>query len=120
MKVLLDMNLPLRLAGLLTKKGIETVHWFYIGAPNAKDTEIMEYAHENNYTVLTCDLDFSAILSATHGLKPSVVQLRFQCLDTENTATLLVSALLQNESELEKGAILSIDIKKARVRLLPL
>jgi len=30
----------------------------------------------NDYTVLTLDLDFSAILAATQGRKPSVVQLR--------------------------------------------
>jgi uncharacterized protein (DUF433 family) len=32
----------------------------------------------------------------------------------------IVSALNQNSSELDKGAILSVDTKKARVRLLPL
>ena len=35
MKVLLDMNLPPKLAELLTDRGIESVHWFSIGAPNA-------------------------------------------------------------------------------------
>lgn len=36
----------------------------------------MAYARSNNYVVLTHDLDFGAILAATHGEKPSVVQIR--------------------------------------------
>jgi len=120
MKVLLDMNLPITLAVLLKGKGVDSTHWFNIGAPDAKDTEIMKYARDNDYIVASCDLDFSAILAVTHGQKPSVVQIRAQGLHTEKTAEIIVSALLQNANELKKGAILSIDTKKARVRLLPL
>jgi len=36
----------------------------------------MAYASVNGYVVLTHDLDFSAILAATQGEKPSVVQIR--------------------------------------------
>lgn len=36
----------------------------------------MAYAKANEYIVLTHDLDFSTILAATHGEKPSVVQIR--------------------------------------------
>ena len=36
----------------------------------------MMFAATHNYIVLTHDLDFSAILAATRGEKPSVVQIR--------------------------------------------
>ena len=120
MKILLDMNLPPKLADLLMIKGIETAHWFNIGAPDAKDIEIMEYARNNNFIVMTCDLDFSAILSATRGLKPSVIQIRTQGFNAEQIVGIIYSVLQQNTKELEKGAILTMDTKKARVRLLPL
>ena len=71
---------------MLTDMGIESVHWYGIGTPNAKDTEIMAYAKEHDYVVLTCDLDFSAILSTTHGHKPSVVQLRTHGLTVRKVA----------------------------------
>jgi len=58
MKALLDMNLPPKLARFLTEKGIESVHWFSIGAPDASDKEIMAYARNNGYIVMSCDLDF--------------------------------------------------------------
>jgi len=36
----------------------------------------MAYARTHDFVVLTHDLDFGAILAATHGDKPSVVQIR--------------------------------------------
>jgi predicted nuclease of predicted toxin-antitoxin system len=120
MKLLLDMNLSPALAELLLGKGIDAVHWYAIGKHDADDSEIMAYARNNGYIVLTCDLDFSAILSASHGSKPSVVQLRKNLIQAEQVVDLLTDVLLQNAEDLMKGAILSIDIKKARLRLLPL
>ena len=73
MKLLVDMNLSPRWVGVLAEAGIEAVHWSILGAKNAPDPEIMAYASANDYVVLTHDLDFSAILAATHGDKPIVV-----------------------------------------------
>ena len=120
MIVLLDMNIPLKYSSLLADRGIQSLRWSDIGAPNASDKEIMAYARENNCIVLTCDLDFSAILSATHDQKPSVAQIRASVLHAERAVDLVASALIQNADEMDKGAILSIDSKKARLRLLPL
>jgi len=120
MKILLDMNIPLKYAELLAKRNIECIRWSDIGAPNAADTEIMEYARNNDFIILTFDLDFSVILSVTHELKPSVAQIRASILYAEKAADLISTALLQNADDLQKGAILSIDLKKARIRLLPL
>jgi len=120
MKVLIDMNLSPKLADILSAKGIPAEHWYKIGAPNAKDTEIIAYAKDNNYAVLTCDLDFSTILALTKGQKPSVVQLRMQVIWLEQTGEMIASAISQCISELESGAILTIDQNKNRLRLLPL
>jgi predicted nuclease of predicted toxin-antitoxin system len=120
MKLLLDMNIPLKYAGLLNEKGIETLRWSEVGAPNASDMEIMAYARANNLIVLTFDLDFSTMLSITHDSKPSIAQIRASILYAEKSADFIADSLLRNADELEKGAILSIDIKNARIRLLPL
>jgi len=120
MKILLDMNIPFKYAALLTKRGIECLRWSDVGSPNATDLEIMEYARNNDFIVLTFDLDFSVILSVTHELKPSVAQIRASILHAENAVELISTALLQNADDLKKGAILSMDLKKARIRLLPL
>jgi predicted nuclease of predicted toxin-antitoxin system len=76
MKLLVDMNLSPRWIGLLQDAGWEAVHWSAVGKVSAPDSEVMAYAAQHDYVVLTLDLDFSAILAATHGNKPSVVQIR--------------------------------------------
>ena len=120
MKILIDMNLSPILAKMLNDMGIESVHWYKIGTPDAKDTEIMAYAKEHDYIVLTCDLDFSAILSTTHGHKPSVVLMRSHGFSIEKAAEFISSSIIQCSAELKKGAILTIDANRARMRLLPL
>ncbi|MBZ5658202.1 MAG: DUF5615 family PIN-like protein [Acidobacteriia bacterium] len=70
MKLLVDMDLSLRWIGLLRNAGWEAVHWSAVGKVNAPDLEIMAYAAQHDHVVLTHDLDFSAILAATHGEKP--------------------------------------------------
>jgi len=120
MKLLLDMNIPLCYLELLSAKGIDSVRWSDIGACDAEDTEIMDYARTNNYIILTCDLDFSAILSYTHERKPSIMQIRASVLHAQRAVELIAITLNKNAADLEKGAILSIDAKNARLRLLPL
>ena len=120
MKILLDMNIPLKYAALLSNKGIESLRWSDIGSPSAADNEIIAYSRDNGYIVLTFDLDFSAILSSTHDSKPSIAQIRASVRNAEQTVDFIVATLLQNAHELDQGAILTIDSRKSRIRLLPL
>jgi predicted nuclease of predicted toxin-antitoxin system len=108
MKLLVDMNLSPRWVSLLADAGIEAAHWSTIGSAKAPDSEIMSYASANGYVVLTHDLDFSAILAATHGEKPSVVQIRSDDLGLDTIGKPVVSAIRQMESELEEGALLTV------------
>ena len=55
---------------------MEAVHWSQVGDPCAADVQIMQWAAREGFVVLTHDLDFGAMLAATQGRKPSVVQLR--------------------------------------------
>jgi predicted nuclease of predicted toxin-antitoxin system len=119
-KLLLDMNLSPRWAAWFAAEGIRAVHWSMLGAPNAPDEAIMAFARAEGYVVLTHDLDFSAILAATKGEKPSVVQIRSDDLRPESIGGLVVQALRQTQGELETGALLTVDTRRARVRLLPL
>jgi len=120
MKLLFDMNLSPKLADSLMARGIESVHWFRIGAPEAVDNEIIAYALANDYVIVTCDLDFSVIMSISHGIKPSVVQIRVQGIQMDRVVDLIILAIQQYTNEIEVGAVLTIDAKKARMRLLPL
>ena len=120
MKILADMNIPLKYIQLFINKDIDITHWSNIGNPNATDIEIMEYADINNYSILTCDLDFSAILSVTKKLKPSIIQVRASIIYADRAVDLIVAVLHRYKNEISKGAILSLELKKSRVRLLPI
>ena len=118
--LLLDANISPKLVGLLRLRGIASVHWVSIGESNSSDAEILQHALLNDWTVVTCDLDFTAILSNSKAKKPSVIQVRMQAIDISQLADLLAAAVLRFGGELSDGAVLSLDTKKARVRLLPL
>ena len=120
MKLLVDMNLSPRWVNLLADAGMVAAHWSTLGANNAPDAEIMAYAREHHWVVLTHDLDFSAILAATHGDKPSVVQIRAEDVSPGVIGAQVVIALRQMTSELEQGALLTVDPSRTRLRVLPL
>jgi predicted nuclease of predicted toxin-antitoxin system len=120
MKLLVDMNLSPRWIGLLVGAGIEAVHWSTQGPMNAPDTKIMAYAQAHDFVVLTHDLDFGAILAATHGEKPSAVQLRSDDVSPDVIGRQVLIALRQMEVELQQGALITVDPGRTRLRVLPL
>jgi predicted nuclease of predicted toxin-antitoxin system len=120
MKLLVDMNLSPRWVELLGKAGFDAAHWSKLGPGNASDAQIMTFARLNGYVVLTHDLDFGAILAATQGTKPSVVQIRSENVGPQVIGQPVIDALLQMTAELERGALLTVDPSRARLRVLPL
>jgi predicted nuclease of predicted toxin-antitoxin system len=114
------MNLSPRWVETLGAAGFNAVHWSSVGAATATDSDIMAWAAANDCIVLTHDLDFSAILAATHGSKPSVVQIRADNLSPAAIGSQLIAALRQMQDELEAGALLTVDTHRTRLTLLPL
>jgi predicted nuclease of predicted toxin-antitoxin system len=119
-KLLVDMNLAPRWVNALAEVGIEAVHWSAVGAYDAPDSELMAYAQAHGCIVLTHDLDFGTILAATHGEKPSVVQIRAEDVSPDQIGPRVIQALRQMTHELEAGALLTVDPNRTRMRLLPL
>ena len=119
-RFLIDMNLSPRWVEFLTIEGYQAVHWSSIGSPYAEDHEIMSYAAQSGFVIITADLGFSAILAATNDFRPSVVQIRSDDLKPERQCPSFVRAVRQFQGELESGALMTIDTGRQRVRLLPL
>lgn len=120
MKIVIDMNLPPSWVGYLEVAGHEAEHWSSIGDPSAPDREILKLARERGSVVLTNDLDFGAILAATGGSSPSVVQLRTQDVTPEAIGATILALLTQFEPELTSGSLISLDASNSRLRRLPL
>ena len=120
MKIVIDMNLSPDWVSVFAKHKIFAVHWSTVGAPDASDRIIMQWAKENQYVVFTHDLDFGALLAATQDENPSVIQVRTQNVLPDYLEALMISAISQAKNYLELGALVTVDEKKARIRVLPL
>ena len=119
MKLLIDMSLSPRWIGFLGSAGHDVTHWSSVGSVFASDSEIIEYAKQHSYIVMTHDLDFSAILAATKGIRPSVVQIRAGDISPEAISKALISALNQAEQDLLRGALVTFGPGRTRIKILP-
>ncbi|MDP9361545.1 MAG: DUF5615 family PIN-like protein [Acidobacteriota bacterium] len=91
-----------------------------LGNPKAPDTAIMGFAREHGFVVFTHDLDFGNILAATNARGPSVIQVRTQDPTPQIIGDVVVSALRDLRSQLERGALVTLELAKMRSRVLPL
>ena len=58
----------------------EVVHAQEIGLATQSDAEIIQYARNNQWTVVTVDADFHALLALSGGDRPSVLRIRCEGL----------------------------------------
>ncbi len=120
MNIVIDMNLSPQWVEVFVEKGHRAIHWSEVGATNATDQEIMKWARSNTFIVFTHDLDFGTILANTDAYGPSVIQVRTQDTAPKAIAHAGLTALTRFEESLTTGAIVTIDEKRARARILPL
>lgn len=120
MKLLIDMNLSPMWVSHLQTAGFEAIHWRDVGHATDSDEVIFDWAKSNGYIVFTNDLDFGAILAATNADGPSVIQLRVQDLLPDRLAPRLIAILQQFKAELTAGALISVDERRSKARILPI
>jgi predicted nuclease of predicted toxin-antitoxin system len=120
MKLLVDMNLSPDWVPLLETYGLNAQHWSKIGAGNAPDTLLMQWAREHDHVILTQDLDFSQLLFATRDNGPSVVLLRMENEFEGGARAHVCRAILAAQNALVKGALLTISDHRVRLRHLPI
>ena len=120
MTILVDNCLPQSWVGYLRENGHTARHWREVGAANAPDTEIMEWAVKNTSIVLTHDLDFTRLLFQSRATLPSVIQLRLDDVRPGGIGQAILLILAQQKEELDRGALVTVKGQKSRLRLLPL
>ncbi|MEX2486378.1 MAG: DUF5615 family PIN-like protein [Nitriliruptoraceae bacterium] len=121
MKLLIDENLPPRVAELLVDAGHDAAHVRDLDAAGASDPEIIELALTDARTIVSADTDFGALLAATGATRPSIVLVR-EVVDRRpaDLVALLVGCIEQLEAQLAAGAMVALTPSDARVRRLPL
>ena len=120
MKILIDMNLTPLWCDVLRGAGHDPVHWSSVGDPRADDATLMQWARDNDCVVFTHDLDFGAILWATQASGPSVIQVRGQDVFPDALGAAVTGALNRFAAELSAGALVVVDVRRSRVRILPI
>ena len=118
MKLLVDESLSPAWALLLVHSGFDAVHWHQLGPGNAPDPEIMSYAVEHGYAILTHDLDFGINLSRSKFIAPSVIQVRTHDTNPHVIGEQVVQAIKSALKELASGALITVDARnRQRLRL---
>lgn len=120
MKLLIDMNLSPRWVEFLVLRGRQAQHWSTLGEAKASDETIMTLARSRGDVVVTSDLDFGTLLALSGDDGPSVIQLRASILAPEVLGPRLLECLARFESQIKVGALIVLDNRRSKVRLLPI
>lgn len=120
MKLLLDQGLPRSAATLLRKAGIDTVHVGEIGYSTADDAMILQRGREEGRIVVTLDADFHALLAHSQASSPSVIRIRIEGLHGPKAAGLIENVLTHCGEDLARGAVVTVQPGRMRIRRLPL
>lgn len=72
------------------------------------------------FTVFTNDLDFGTLLASRKVRHPSVIQASCQEVMLASIGMIVVLTLQEHESYIEAGALVTVDLVKSRVRILPM
>ncbi|ETR69529.1 MAG: hypothetical protein OMM_09518 [Candidatus Magnetoglobus multicellularis str. Araruama] len=114
------MNLSPEWVKVFSDHEIEAIHWIDIGDPRSTDETIMNWAEKNGYIIFTHDLDFGTLLAATQKSKPSVIQVRTHDVTPNYLKDIVINAINQFETHLKNGALIVVNEKKCRARILPI
>ena len=120
MRLLADVHISPRTVEFLSALGHDVVRVGETLPAQASDETIVSYADEDDRFILTQDLDFSAIIALTGRSSPSLISLRLSSSRIEYVNTILQKVLTDVEDHLVRGAIVTIEDQRVRVRQLPL
>lgn len=120
MKFLLDANLSPSISARLEEAGHAAKHVRDVDLRHAADDQIMNFAAEHGYVLISQDTDFTNLLHYRKAVGPSLVLLRnLSEVSAAQIGELILNNLDQFEEALAKGAVVSIVADQIRVRRLP-
>lgn len=99
MKLLFDQNISFRVIKKISKEYPEAKQVRELGLENYSDLEILEFAKEKEYTIVTFDSDFYDLVNL-FGHPPKIIWLR-----VGNSTTNFIADLLLEKSNLIKDFI---------------
>lgn len=119
LRFLAHMNISPKTVEALRQHGWDIVRISQFLPVNASDQEVLEFARREERTVITQDLDFSALLALGGYDRPSLITLRLSVSDPETVTRRLLAVLPQIEGALRQGAAVTVEDVAVRLRRLP-
>jgi predicted nuclease of predicted toxin-antitoxin system len=119
-RLLADLNIAPRTVDLLRSLGHDVVRVDALLPTTASDADIVDAALREGRTILTQDLDFSALVALSGRSRPSVVSLRLSSSHVERVGARLREVLPGLEGEIESGVIVSVEDDIVRTCSLPI
>jgi predicted nuclease of predicted toxin-antitoxin system len=120
-RFLADINISPRTVEALTLQGWDIVRVSTFLRRSAPDKEILAFAYQEGFVIVTQDLDFSTLLALSGESQPSLITLRLSRSDPETmTRKLLELALYPLDQKLSEGVAITIEDSGVRFRRLPI
>ncbi|MBO1349353.1 MAG: DUF5615 family PIN-like protein [Hormoscilla sp. GUM202] len=120
MKFLADMGVSPLTVQALRQEGYDAVHLYEQGLHRLRDPEIMEKARLEERIVLTFDLDFGELLAISTANLPSVIIFRLSTTVPEFVTARLLSVISECSADLDRGAFVTVENARYRLRQLPI
>jgi predicted nuclease of predicted toxin-antitoxin system len=79
---------------------------------------VLEYTRRHGMAIITQDLDFSMLLAIKGYEKPSLINVRIEEAKPDYVTRRIIDTLSEMETELMKGAVVTVDETSVRYRYL--
>ncbi len=120
MKFLADMGIAWRIVEWLRQHNYDAVHLRELNLHRMPDNKIFAKAEQEKRIILTFDLDFGEIVAAAGKQIPSIITFRLRNTRTPHVIQRLEKVLNDSSEALKKGAIISVEEGRHRIRFLPI
>ena len=120
MRLLADLHISPRTVQFLRHLGHDVIRGNEILQATAPDPAIVAWAAEADRTILTQDMDFSALIVLTRKATPSLISLRLSSSRIEHVNTVLQRIPPELEEEVQEGVVVTVEDHRIRRRRLPL
>lgn len=120
MKFLVDNSLSPALTEALRTAGNDALHVRDYGMQASPDEDIFARAAEEGRVLVSADSDFSMLLALRNASHPSLILFRWNSERLPSRQAILILANMATlEALLERGAVVTFDAARVRVRPLP-
>lgn len=120
MNLLIDESLQQEIAHLLSAAGHDAVHVADRGLRGSPDDAVLLAAEREGRVVITADTDFGTLLALSNADGPSVILLRRSGRRAVERVQLILTVLELAAEQLSRGAAVTVDQARLRIRELPI